>query len=185
MEDSSWHCRRYLMLQMSSWMCTSKQSQGQHCKPLCTFSMNFKHTASITTTKDTSTLQVFCESGVRIWTCIQYVMDLWACAMYILSCISKGERQLGLLLWIASREAGDNDDIQKQVRWLGNMFLTHCEVSAQEAAYRVLSFPLQKHLWQVVFVNTSMSADQVRILKPKGKATSAGQVINKFLRLIW
>ena len=55
------------------------------------------------------------------------------------------------------------------MRQLKNVFLTHREVSGQEAAYRALSFPPQKNLQQVVFVNTSMPKDRVKILNPKGK----------------
>lgn len=69
---------------------------------------------------------------------IQYVTDPWACAMYILSYISKAEKQMGDLLKQAAKEVMDNDDIRKQLRHVGNAFLSHRDVSAQEAAYRAL-----------------------------------------------
>ncbi|XP_062607978.1 uncharacterized protein LOC134269784, partial [Saccostrea cucullata] len=98
---------------------------------------------------------------------IQYVTDPWACAMYILSYISKGEREMGRLLKEASKESENNDDIRHQLKKLGNVFLTHREVSAQEAVYRVLSMPLKKTSRQVVFINTSIPNERIHILKSK------------------
>lgn len=100
---------------------------------------------------------------------IQYVTNAYACAMYILSYVSKGERQMGLLLKEAARESQETDDIRKQMRHLGNTFLTHREVSAQEAVYRALSMPLQQKSRVVTFVNTSMAEDRVGLLKPAKK----------------
>ena len=109
---------------------------------------------------------------LRIWQAnmdIQFVTDPWACAMYILSYITKGERQMGELLKHAAEQCKEDDSIRQQMKTLGNVFLTHREVSGQEAAYRALSLNLKKSSRQVVFVNTSMAKDRVRILKPKSQ----------------
>ena len=61
---------------------------------------------------------------LKIWRAnmdIQYVTDPWACAMYILSCISKGELQMGKLLKEASKECGADDLIRQQIRKVGNV----------------------------------------------------------------
>ena len=107
---------------------------------------------------------------LKIWRAnidIQYVTDPWACAMYILSYISKGERQIGKLLKEASKECGADDSIRQQMRKVGNVFLSHREVSAQEAVYRLLSIPLKKSSRMTIFVNTGMPETRVHILKPK------------------
>ena len=107
---------------------------------------------------------------LKIWRAnmdIQYVTDPWACAMYILSYISKGERQMGKLLKEASKECGTDDSIRQQMKKVGNVFLSHREVSAQEAVYRLLSIPLKKSSRQTVFVNTGMPETRIHILKPK------------------
>ena len=96
---------------------------------------------------------------------IQFVTDPWACAMYILSYISKGEREMGRLLKEASKESENNDKIRYQLKKLGNVFLTHREVSAQEAVYRLLSMPMKKCSRQVVFINTSLPSERIHILK--------------------
>ena len=109
---------------------------------------------------------------LRIWQAnmdIQFVTDPWACALYILSYITKGERQMGELLKHAAEQCKEDDSIRQQMKTLENVFLTHREVSGQEAAYRALSLNLKKSSRQVVFVNTSMAKDRVRILKPQSQ----------------
>ena len=47
---------------------------------------------------------------------IQYVTDPLACALYILSYTSKGERQTGKLLKEASKKCNGDDSIRQQMR---------------------------------------------------------------------
>ena len=54
---------------------------------------------------------------------IQYVLDPYECAMYIVSYISKPQRGMSNLLYAASKEARNgNLDIKRQVRHIGNVF---------------------------------------------------------------
>ena len=48
-----------------------------------------------------------------------------------------------------------NMDLRRQVQSIGHTFLTHVEISAQEAVYLVLQIPLYKSSRDVIFVNTS------------------------------
>lgn len=67
---------------------------------------------------------------------IQYILDPYACAAYIVSYIFKGQRGMSNLLSNACRKAKESEhDIRQQVRKVGNTFLTHVEVGAQEACY--------------------------------------------------
>ena len=62
---------------------------------------------------------------------IQYILDPYACATYILSHITKGQRGMSRLLEKASEEAqSGNKDITNRVRHIGNKFLNAVEVSA-------------------------------------------------------
>ena len=109
---------------------------------------------------------------LKIWRAnhdIQFVTDAYACAMYILSYVSKGERQMGELLKAAAKECQNDGSIKQQLRKLGNVFLTHSELSAQEAAYRAISLPLKRCSRVVVFVNSGLPEDRIRILKPQWK----------------
>lgn len=56
---------------------------------------------------------------------IEFVTNPWACTMYVLSYISKSERNMGQLLKEAAKESKKNDDIRKQMKILKNAFLTH------------------------------------------------------------
>ena len=50
---------------------------------------------------------------------------------------------------------------------MGSAFLTHREVSAQEAAYRLLSLPMKQLSRCVVFVDTNLKKERIAVLKDK------------------
>ena len=64
----------------------------------------------------------------------------------------------------AETEAG-NASIANKFRKIANIFLNSNLMSAQEAAYHVLSSCLSKSSRRTVFINTSPIADKVRMLK--------------------
>jgi hypothetical protein len=98
---------------------------------------------------------------------IQFVLDVYACAMYIVSYISKAQKGMSELLRRACAEAKEgNANIKQQVRDIGNKFLNSVEISAQEAGYIVLQLPMRKSSRNVVFINTSPPAERVELLKP-------------------
>ena len=73
---------------------------------------------------------------------IQFVLDAYACVMYVASYIMKTERAMGELLKRVAAEAR-TDELKTQLRKVGSAFLTHREVSAQ-AVYRLLSLPMKQ-----------------------------------------
>ena len=98
---------------------------------------------------------------------IQFVLDVYACAMYIVSYISKAQKGMSELLRRAVAEAKEgNTNIKQQVRDIGNKFLNSVEISAQEAVYVVLQLPMRKASRSVIFINTSPPAERVELLKP-------------------
>jgi hypothetical protein len=98
---------------------------------------------------------------------IQFVLDVYACAMYIVSYISKAQKGMSELLRGACAEAKEgNANIKQQVCDIGNKFLNSVEISAQEAVYVVLQLPMRKSSRNVVFINTSPPAERVELLKP-------------------
>ena len=96
---------------------------------------------------------------------IQFVLEFYACAMYIVSYISKAQKGISELLRKACVETR-NANIKQQVRDIGNKFLNSVEISAQEAVYVILQLPMQKSSRNVVFINTSPPAERVELLKP-------------------
>jgi hypothetical protein len=98
---------------------------------------------------------------------IQYVLDVYACAVYIVSYISKAQKGMSELLRKAVAEAKEgNTNIKQQVRDIGNKFLNSVEISTQEAVYVVLQLPMRKASRSVIFINTSPPAERVELLKP-------------------
>ena len=95
---------------------------------------------------------------------IQYVMNAYACVMYVASYIMKTERSMGELLKRVASEAR-TDELKSQLRKVGSAFLTHREVSAQEAVYRVLSIPMKQLSRSVVFVDTNPKNERIAVLK--------------------
>lgn len=97
---------------------------------------------------------------------IQFILDQYACVSYIVSYISKGQRGLSNLLHQACKETRSSEsDIRQQVRKIGNQFLSHVEIGAQEAVYLVLQIPLRKCTGSVVFIDTNSAVKRVDLLK--------------------
>lgn len=75
---------------------------------------------------------------------IQFILDPYSCIMYIMSYITKAEKELGELIKAAQREARQNNEEAIQgLRKLGNVYLTHREISVMEAVYRVCGLKLE------------------------------------------
>ena len=98
---------------------------------------------------------------------IQFVLDVYACAVFMVNYISKPQKGMSELLRQACVEARKhNSSIKQQVRDIGSKILNNVEISAPEAVYIVLQLPMRKASRQVVFINTSPPDERVEILKP-------------------
>ena len=107
-----------------------------------------------------------CLSAWRANMDIQYVLDVYACAVYIVNYISKAQKGTSKLLRQACTEAREgNSNIKRQVRDIGSKFVNNVEISAQEAVYIVLQLPMRKASREVMFINTSPPEDRVELLK--------------------
>ena len=91
---------------------------------------------------------------------LQFILDVYSCIMYITSYMLKSERAMGELLKAVVEESR-GEDIKSRLQKVGSAFLHNREVSAQEAAYRLLSLPLKKSSRAVVFINTSPKEKRV------------------------
>ena len=96
---------------------------------------------------------------------IQFILDAYACVMYMTSYMMKSERAMGELLKQVVKETR-GDDIRTQLSKLGTTFLNHREVSAQETAFRLLSMPLKRQSRKVVFINTDPKNERATMTKP-------------------
>ena len=74
---------------------------------------------------------------------IQYITDVYACIMYIVSYACKAENSMSDIIQQVAKESS-NEVFRTQMKKVAATFLNHQEISAQEAAYRLLSLYLKK-----------------------------------------
>ena len=95
---------------------------------------------------------------------IQYVLDPYACAMYIVSYITKAEREMGDLLKNAQKEHSEgNHDATKQLRKLGSVYLQNREISVMGAVYLICSMPLKESTRSVIFLQTDLDGQKISL----------------------
>ena len=96
---------------------------------------------------------------------VQYVTSVLEWVFYVASYMSKPEKTLGDLLKGVC-EAGQHLGPKSSMKAVAKKFLTHREVSAEEAVYRLLSLPLTKGSRQVIFIPTDLPENRTRLFKP-------------------
>ncbi|KAK7891183.1 hypothetical protein WMY93_023146 [Mugilogobius chulae] len=105
---------------------------------------------------------------------IQYITDVYACIVYIISYMSKSEREMGLLLRKTQEEATKhgNADAKEAMKKIGQAYLHNRDVSAQEAVYRITNMHLKESTRATVFVPTG---DKIfRMTKPLSQLQKTG-----------
>ncbi|XP_062612709.1 uncharacterized protein LOC134274433 [Saccostrea cucullata] len=96
---------------------------------------------------------------------IQYVLDPFSCIVYIISYISKSEREMGMLLKQTQVEAAEgNLSAHDTIKRVGSAYLNHREVSAQEAVYRVCNLKMKESSRKVIFI--PVGENPTRLSKP-------------------
>nr|KAG5686477.1 hypothetical protein BaRGS_030059 [Batillaria attramentaria] len=99
---------------------------------------------------------------------LQYIVDPYACVMYIINYVGKAQRGMSTLLRNALTEVRKgNVSIKEQLRKIGNVFVNSSELSAQEACYYLLGIPVTNASRTSVFVNTGEPGKRVGMLKPE------------------
>ena len=99
---------------------------------------------------------------------IQFILEEYGLATYILNYISKADSGLSKLMLDAASDINmGNSSIKDKFRNIANIFLNSNLMSAQEASYHVLSLPLSKMSRQCIFINTSPINERVLMLKSK------------------
>jgi hypothetical protein len=99
---------------------------------------------------------------------IQFITDVYSCAMYVLNYINKSRGGVSKILRDSMKEIKKGDfTLKEKLRFLANKFLNASEFSAQEAVYYLLSLPLSICSRSTVFINTSPPEKRVSLLKSK------------------
>ena len=97
---------------------------------------------------------------------LQFILDPYACVVYVVSYTGKSQRGMSKLLKDAllHKKAG-YATIKERLRGIAYKFQSCSEVSAQEVAYHLLSLPLSQCSRGNVYINTNPYKQRVRILK--------------------
>ncbi|WAR02670.1 PIF1-like protein, partial [Mya arenaria] len=108
-----------------------------------------------------TTLMKCCEANLDV----QFVTNTFACVMYVASYVSKPEKTLGDVLKAVSKSSV-NLGVKTSMKTVAKKFLTHREISAQEATFRLLSLPLVQGSRQIVYIPTDLPQHRTRLMKP-------------------
>ncbi|KAK3100565.1 hypothetical protein FSP39_021862 [Pinctada imbricata] len=96
---------------------------------------------------------------------IQYVLDPFSCIVYIISYISKSEREMGMILKQTKIESEEgNLNARQTMKAVGSAYLHHREVGVQEAVYRVCGLKMKESSRKVVFI--PVGENPTRLSKP-------------------
>ncbi|XP_062597817.1 uncharacterized protein LOC134259232 [Saccostrea cucullata] len=115
---------------------------------------------------------------------IQFVLDPFSCIVYIISYISKSEREMGLLLKQTKVVAEEgNLNARETLKKIGSAYLNHREVSAQEAVYRVCNLKMKECSRKVVFIpvgeNPTRLSKPLSVLKNRSKKIDQCEIQNE------
>ena len=116
-------------------------------------------------------INAYKENILHLWKAnidLQYILDPYACAVYVISYIGKPQRGMSKLLRDALMhlKAG-NATIKERLRGMSYKFQSCSEVSAQVVYYHLLSLSLSKCSRINVYINTNPANKRGRILKSK------------------
>ena len=117
---------------------------------------------------------------------IRFVLDPFSCIVYIISYISKAEREMGMLLRQTKLEAEEgNMNARQTMKAIGSAYLHNREVGVQEAVYRVCGLHMKEFSRKVQFIPvgenpTRLTKPLSQIKKNKSKCNGKRKGINKY-----
>ncbi|KAK3101585.1 hypothetical protein FSP39_004665 [Pinctada imbricata] len=96
---------------------------------------------------------------------IQFILDPFSCIVYVISYISKAEREMGMILKQTKIESEEgNLNAHQTMKAIGSAYLHHREVGVQEAVYRVCGLKMKESSRKVVFI--PVGENPTRLSKP-------------------
>ncbi|KAK3917480.1 Protein virilizer [Frankliniella fusca] len=101
---------------------------------------------------------------------IQFVLDAFGAATYIIDYINKSNRGMSQILKEVLQQIREGkDSLRKGLTKISNTFYNNSELSIQEACYNILQIPLSKSSEECVFIPTFPMAERVRLVKSQNK----------------
>jgi len=99
---------------------------------------------------------------------IQFVLDPYGCASYILNYINKSDRGMSSLMESVLKEIREgNLSLKDSLKKISNAFYNSSELSVQEACYNILQLPITHCSEECVSIPTSPPSERVRLVKSK------------------
>jgi hypothetical protein len=100
----------------------------------------------------------------------QFILDPFACAMYIVDYINKSNRGLSKLLRDAMAETNEgNFTIAEKLRHIGHKFINATEISAQEAAWSLLHLKMHDTSVACIHISSGPINSRVRLAKSRNQ----------------
>jgi hypothetical protein len=97
---------------------------------------------------------------------VQFVLDAYACACYIIDYVNKSDRGLSNVLETALQEIRNgNHSIRDIFKTISSTFYNNSEMSVQEACYNILQLRMSEASEQTVFIPTGPPDRRVRVVK--------------------
>ncbi|KAK3933134.1 Halomucin [Frankliniella fusca] len=101
---------------------------------------------------------------------IQFVLDAFGAATYVIDYINKSSRGMSMILKQVLQEVREgNENLRKSLTKLSNAFYNNSELSIQEACYNILQIPLSRSSEECIFIPTFPAKDRVRMVKSHRK----------------
>ena len=116
-------------------------------------------------------VNVYMKNLLHVWQAnidCQFCIDPYSVVVYIINYINKQQRGLSLALReIVKQCHTDNKTIQDTVKAIGQVFVKSSEVCVQEACYMLLGLSLTSLSREVVYIDTRVEEERVKIVKNK------------------
>lgn len=97
---------------------------------------------------------------------MQFVLDAYGAACYIIDYINKSDRGVSNLLRDVQKEIKEgNFSLQQSLQKISNTFHNNSELCIQEACYNILQLPMSRSSEDCVFIPTFPPSNRVQMVK--------------------
>ncbi|KAE8740983.1 hypothetical protein FOCC_FOCC013509 [Frankliniella occidentalis] len=101
---------------------------------------------------------------------LQFVLDAYGAACYIIDYINKSCRGMSKIMRNVLKEIREgNENLQQSLRKISNTFHNNSELSIQEAVYNILQLPLSKSSEECIFIPTFPPQERVHLVKSQSE----------------
>lgn len=85
---------------------------------------------------------------------LQDLCDQYSCVAYIVAYVTKDKKVISTTLKNGANEMR-NPDVKTRLKHIGHVFLRKREISAQEAAHKIIGLPLKRCITKIIWISTN------------------------------